>query len=70
MSHMTSSLLDVPYVLGIILSLAGPAAHARYSVITGLGLLYMSQVILSVVGSIVHPTSGDMTSIELRVDDD
>jgi hypothetical protein len=61
---MTSSLLGVPYVLGIILSPAGPAAHARYSVITGLGILYMSGVILSVVGSIVHPTSGDMMSIE------
>jgi hypothetical protein len=66
---MTSSLLGLLYVLGIILSMAGPAAHARHSVITGLGILYISGVILSVVGSIVHPKNGDM-SIELRVDDD
>jgi hypothetical protein len=66
---MTSSLLDLLYMLGTILSLVGPAAHARYSVITGFGILYISGVIFSVVGPIVHPKSDDM-SIVLCVDDD
>ena len=64
MSGMTSSLVGLLYMLGTILSLVGPAAHARYSVIIGFSILYMPGVIFSVVGPIVHPKSDDM-SIEL-----
>jgi len=64
MSGMTSSLQGLLYMLGTFLSLVGPAAHARYSIITGFSILYMSGIIFSVVGPIVHPTSDDM-NIEL-----
>jgi len=64
MLGMISSLLGLLYMLGTILSLVGPAAHATYNAITGFSILYMSGVIFSVAGPIVYPKSGEM-SIEL-----